>query len=555
MLASFGFWMGCEDFLNTQPYGTTTFQTLSNQTSGAEALLIAAYSTLDGFSIPYISLSSGASNWVYGSIAGGDAYKGSTASDQPAITPFEIHASLNSTNPYLEGKWTTYYNGIARANDAIKAFQSVEGISEGLRAIRIAEARFLRGFYQFELRKIFGKVPFIDETIEDVRVGNAEEIFPMILNDFLYASAHLPITQDQPGRITKGAAQAYSGIVKMWQHDYASAKIYFDSLINSGRYKLNATYHENFNAEVRNSLESILEVQLSVNDGAEGGNGSVGDWTNYPNAPGYCCGFHQPSQNLVNAFQTDVAGLPLLDTYNDTDVKNDDGLNSTDPFTPYSGTLDPRLDWTVGRRGISYLDWGKHPGKAWIRNQINGGPYAPKKNVIYKSQESEYADQSTWIVAFTANNLKLLRYADLLLYAAEAEVELGNLTKALAYVNQVRSRAGNPTGFVMDGTVPAANYFTKPYVSFPDKDYARKAVRFERRLELGMEGHRFFDLVRWGIAAEEKNRYFEKEKTKRTHLTNAYFKAGKNEVLPIPQRAIDLSQKNGKATLAQNSGY
>lgn len=561
VIAALFFWLGCEDFLDTQPYGTTSLRTLSQQTSGAEVLLIAAYSQLDGVSESqgnHWGPSGAASNWIFGSIAGGDAYKGSTVNDQAPITSFEIHESLNANNVYLIPKWTMYFKGIARANDALEAFRSLNGISDSFRKMRMAEARFLRGFYHFELRKIFGKVPYLDEMLDDTRVGNQDNILPKIQDDFSYASAHLLKTMEQPGRATKGAAQAYLGITKMWEQDWSSAKIYFDSVITSGRYHLNPTYHDNFNAEVRNSPESILEVQLSVNDGGQGSNGSSGDWLNYPFAPGYCCGFHQPSQNLVNAFKTDATGLPLLDSYNDpgTDVSSDEGMISADPsFTPYTGNLDPRLDWTVGRRGIPYLDWGKHPGRDWIRNQDYAGPYSPKKNVIYQSQQSEYADNSSWITSFNANNLKLLRYADLLLYTSEAEVELGNLTNALELVNKVRARAAKPEGFVMDGTVPAATYRIIEYPPFPNQVYAREAVRFERRLELGMEGHRFFDMVRWGIAAEEKTAYFEVEKTKRIYLAGAAFKKGVNEYLPIPQIAIDLSYKNGKKTLFQNNGY
>ena len=558
LIIFFGLFTGCEDFLDTQPYGTTTLKTLSKQTSGADALLIGAYSCLDGFASGWYTVWFVAgSNWINGSITGGDAYKGSDIGDQIEITYVEVHNKLTASNPFVEAKWAENYHAISRANDALNAFKSLDGIDEKFRQKRMAEARFLRGFFHFELRKMFGFVPYIDETVEDVRIGNEADIFPMILDDFLYASKYLPKTQDEPGRATKGAAQSYVGIVNMWMHEYETAKIYFDSVITSNRYKLNEHYHENFNAEFRNTNESILEVQGSVNDGAGGANGNFGDLLNQPfNVYGSCCGFHQPSQNLVNAFKTDASGLPLLYTYNDSDVKNDDGLTVNDPFVPETGTLDPRLDWTVGRRDIPYLDWGKHSAE-FIRDQHNGGPYSPKKNVIYQSQLGQYSDNS-WN-SVNANNLKLLRYADLLLYAAEAQVELGNLGAAMDLVNEVRSRAANPEGFVMDGAVPAANYLINVY---PDghfdangKEYARDAVRFERRLELGMEGHRFFDLVRWGIAAEEKNKYFEKEREKRTHLSDAHFTEGKNEFLPIPQNAIDRSHKDGIPTLQQNPNY
>jgi len=557
-LISFVLWLGCDDFLETQPYGTSTFKTLSGQQAGAEALLIAAYSNLDGISIDtYTVWMAGASNWVYGSIAGADAYKGAEEGDQKEITSFETHADLESKNPYLEAKWTTYYNGIARANDALKAFKSLDGVNADFRNMRLAEARFLRGFYHFELWKLFRNVPYIDENVVDTRIGNQLDILPLIQEDFKFAAGILPTRHEEDkGRITKGAAQAYFGISKMWEKDWNTAKIYFDSVIISGRYALNTTYHTNFNADFPNSSESILEVQQSVNDGANGANGNVGDVLNQPYGLGSCCGFHQPSQNLVNAFKTDDSGLPMLDTYSNEDVKNDEGLNSDQTFVPHTGPLDPRLDWTVGRRGLPFLDWGVNPGSnpGWVRDQHNGGPYSPKKNVIYMSQVREYSN-SDWN-SLNANNLKLLRYADLLLYAAEADVELGLIDDALHLVNLVRARAANKDGFLKndDGT-DAANYVISMYPPFQDQAYARKAVRFERRLELGMEGHRFFDLVRWGIAADEKNQYFEKEKQKRTYMEKAFFKAGKNEILPIPQNAINRSMKDGRKTLMQNPEY
>jgi hypothetical protein len=566
--------MSCEDFLDKQPQGTTTLNVLSGQTQGAEALLIAAYSNLDGYSInggKYADFQGSGSNWTLGSIAGGDAYKGSEPGDQSEISEIEVHSTLTAINVFLEAKWITYYNGIARANDAIKAFQSLPDIKDEFRETRIGEARFLRGFFHLELYRTFGNVPYIHDTIADVRIGKTEDILTKIQNDFLYAIEHLPRVQEQRGRVTKGAANAYMGITKMWQHDYQNALPYFDEVISSGIYKLNETFHQNFNVEYKNdNTEAILEVQQTVKDGAMGLNGNPADILNVPAGFG-CCGFHLPSQNLANAFQTDADGLPLLYTYNDTDIINDDTLESNDPFTPHAGPLDPRIDWTMGRRGIPYLDRGIHPGEDWFRGDpIYHGPFSPKKYMLYASQEGEFAENSSWTSSYTANNFKLLRYTDVLLYTAEAEVEMGRLDRAMELVNMIRNRAANPAGWVHTyidpdnpslgfTNTPAANYSIKPYppghFTAQGTDYARDAVRFERRLELAMEGHRFFDLVRWGIAAEEKNAYFEKEKTKRVHLSSASFKKGKNEVFPIPQKAIDLSSKNGEATLLQNEGY
>ena len=551
--------IGCgKDFLETQPYGSVNNELLATSAKGANALLIAAYSNLDGFSgwdngTPW---GGAASNWSFGSVVGGDAYKGSEAGDQPDITPLE-RGNVDANNPYLEGKWRNYYDGISRVNAAIKASTALTEISAAEKTTRLAEARFLRAWFHYDLWKIYRNVPYIDETLTDVRIGNTANILPKIQADLQAAIAGLPVTQPEVGRITKGAAQSLLGMTFMWEKKWGEAKTQFDAVVASGRFALNAKYHDNFNAATRNSREGILEVQQSVNDGTTD-NGNNGDVLNFPynGGPAGCCGFHQPSQDLVNSFQVDANGLPLLTTYNNTDVKNDDGISSSTAFTTHTGPLDPRLDWTVGRRGIPFLDWGKHPGSAWIRDQSYGGPYTPIKNAHYKAQEGSLSTSSGWTSGYNANNLKLIRYSDVMLQLAEAEVELGNLERARTLVNQIRQRAANPAGFVMDGANPAANYRVGLYTAaWTDAATARLAVRFERRLELGMEGHRFFDLVRWGVAAQVKTAYFAKERVKRTYLTGAAHVSPKNDLFPIPQKAITQSAKDGKATLVQNPGY
>jgi hypothetical protein len=550
-----------KSFLETNPFGSVNEEILSTSEKGADALLIAAYSNLDGFSgwdngSPW---GGAASNWTFGSIAGGDAYKGSEAGDQPDITPIE-RGNVDANNPYLEGKWRNYYDGISRVNQAIKAFNKLEAISPTKKAIRLGEAKFLRAWFHYDLWRVFRNVPYIDETVTDVRIGNTTNPLPKIQADLLAAIGALPVTQPEVGRVTKGAAQAVLGNTYLWEKKWSDAKAQFDAIIASGKYQLSNNYHDNFNAATRNTKEGVLEVQQSVNDGTTD-NGNNGDVLNFPynGGPAGCCGFHQPSQDLVNAFQTDANGLPLLDTYSNTNVTNDDGIPSSAAFTPHDGNLDPRLDWTVGRRGIPYLDWGLHPGSIWVRDQTYGGPYAPIKNVHYKSQQEggTLVTSSGWTSGYNSNNLKLIRYSDVLLQAAEAEVELNNLEKARGYVNQIRNRA--KTGkYVMklDNSGPAANYVINPYsAAWTDQATARKAVRFERRLELGMEGQRFFDLVRWGVAAAEKNAYYNREKAKRAYLTGATFTTNKNEIFPIPAKAITQSAKDGKPTLVQNPGY
>jgi hypothetical protein len=336
--------------------------------------------------------------------------------------------------------------------------------------------------------------------------------------------------------------------------------VLLEEIVASGQFKLMDNFHDNFKAVTNNNAESIFEVQYSVNDGASGGeNGNIGSTLNYPYGGGgvtTCCGFFQPSQNLVNAFKTDPAtGLPLLDTFNDVDVTSDQGIEATAPFTPYTGSVDPRLDWTVGRRGIPYLDWGIHPGKTYVRDQAYGGPYSPKKHVMYRSDvgTNTFAGNPR----LNANNYRMIRYSHVILWLAEIAVEQGDLEAARGYVNLIRARAAKPAGFVKkaDGT-PAANYVIGEYTTpFPDKATAMKAVRFEQRLEFAMEGHRRFDLVRWGIAEQTLNAYYTVEGTKRSYLNNVRFVAGKHEYFPIPIQEILNSQVAGQQTLQQNPGY
>jgi hypothetical protein len=393
--------------------------------------------------------------------------------------------------------------------------------------------------------------------------------WPQIEADLQFAADNLPERMAAAGRVNKWAAKAMLAKAYLFQQKFEQALPILNDVIANGqtsngkKYALNECFHDNFNAETKNSKESVFSVQYSVNDGSGGLNAGIGDVLNYPyGGPGFCCGFNQPSQNLVNAYKTNENGLPLLETFNEEDITNDQGIESGQSFTPYAGRLDPRLDWTVGRRGIPYLDWGVHPGKDWIRDQRNGGPYSPLKNFYHKSQQGTLSDNTDWAPGPNANNYTLIRFADVLLWTAECEAEVGSLTKAREYVNLIRQRAKNSCWVMAVDTnnqptnTPAANYIMGTYEQpWPDQEYARKAIRFERRLELAMEGHRFFDLVRWGIAAKTLNDYLRVESTKRQHLRGAYFKEGKHEYFPIPYEEIINSSVNGVPTLLQNPEY
>ncbi len=558
-----------KNYLDKRALGELDEAALANK-KGVEGLLIGAYSLLDGIGGNKSSLGSAGSNWIYGSICGSEAYIGSFQNDagNTSIVPFE-RFTATATNENLASKWGAVYDGIQRTNDVLRIMKKAKDISE-IDQNRIgAEAKFLRAHYHFEAKKMWNKVPYIDESITytagNYRVSNDKDIWTDIENDLKYSADNLSPTpyQGAVGRANKYTAMSLLAKAYMFQKKFAEAKPLLEAIIGSGKFQL-VNYHENFNPETKNSSESVFSVQMSVNDGAIGLNGNYGDLSNFPGTgmfgsqPGACCGTFQPSQYLVNHFKTDaITGLPE-DNFNAMNVKYDSALLSADPFTPYAGTLDSRLDWTVGRRGIPYLDWGIHPGNDWIKDQNYGGPYSPKKNVYYKSQETHLTDAAFWGNVTTANNVNLIRYADVLLWAAEVEVEIGSLEKAKDYVNQVRRRVADPSGWVKkaDGT-PAANYKVGEYTNaWTDKSFASKAVRYERMLELAMEGHRFFDLVRWGIADAEINAYIQKEKVMRTYLNNVVFKKNCNEYFAIPQTQIDLSAgADGVPKMKQNPCY
>ncbi|MBL0741140.1 RagB/SusD family nutrient uptake outer membrane protein [Chryseolinea lacunae] len=560
-------WSACSDsFLDVKPKAALSSTALQTG-KGVSSLLTGAYAMLDGWATAegaYRSYQVGADNWVYGSVASDDAYKGTIAGDQPPISLIE-QANIASDNIYFRGKWRGMYDGIARCNDVLQLLPKVTDLSDAERAAITAEARFLRGHFHFELKKMYNKVPYIDEVVydpnnlESTKVPNTADIWPKIEADLQAAYAVLPVKQTQPGRASKWAAAATLAKAYLFQEKWSDAKPLLEEIVNSNQFALMDRYHDNFRASTNNNKESIFEVQYSVNDGAPNGeNGNIGSTLNYPYGGGgvtTCCGFFQPSQNLVNAFKTGADGLPELTTFNDADVTNDQGVEATVPFTPYAGTLDPRLDWTVGRRGIPYLDWGVHPGKTYVRDQAYGGPYSPKKHVMYRSDvgSATFAGNPR----LNANNYRMIRYSHVLLWLAEIAVKQADLETARGYVNQIRARAAHPDGFVKkaDGT-PAANYLINEYTTpWTDADLALKAVQFEQRLEFGMEGHRRFDLVRWKIAEQTLNAYYLVEGTKRSYLKNVQFVPNKHEYFPIPIQEILNTQIAGKPTLTQNPGY
>jgi hypothetical protein len=557
LLTVIGFNSCKKNFLEPQPYGRYSPELIQSK-KGIEGLLVGAYGLLDGSNTPGASgWMTGVTNWVYGDVASDDAYKGTDAGDQPQMTSIELWNS-DATNTYFYYKWISIYDGVARANDIIKIAAQIPELTEADKKDYIAQAKFLRGLFHFEAKRMWNKVPYVNETT--TTYNNTADIWPMIEADFKAAYDNLNVTQPLVGKVNKWAAGAQLAKVLMYEKKFAEAKAVYDVVIAQGitangkPYDLQPEYWKNFDIAFENSAEAVFSMQAAAT-----GTVTASAETSYELAYPYggvwgCCGFYQPSQNLVNAFKVDGNGLPFLDeSYNTTNLKNDEGINSSDPFTNDLTTpVDPRLDWAVGRRGIPYYDYGPHPGRSWIRDQAYAGPFSPKKHVT-KSTDNNGVATNINNVRQTAKDYNIIRFADVLLMAAEAEIEVGSLAKAQQYINRVRARAANP-GSLIPGS--PANYQVKPYVlPFADQATARKAVRFERRLELAMEGHRFFDLVRWGVADQVLNAYLAVEKTRRTYKNGSGgFIKGRNEYYPIPNRVKEIAAKNGN-TLDQNPGY
>ncbi|WP_462219372.1 RagB/SusD family nutrient uptake outer membrane protein, partial [Ferruginibacter sp.] len=535
---------------------------------GINTTIIAAYAQLDGWSDNGWNNAAGnpwpvaGSNWIWGSVTSDDAYPGSQPNDQPGVENANKYI-FAPDDPYYRAKFQQCYAGIGAANVALRLLNNAKDLTAAEKGQLSGEAKFLRAHYHFDAYKMWVNVPFIDENVTEYRQSNATNIFPKIEQDFKDAIAGLAeVSSQSSGRATKGAAQAYLARAYMFVGKFAEAKPLLQAVIAGNKYALTDNYHDNFDAAKQNNSEMLFAYKASVNDGAgESANGNWGDRLNVPhgNAPvTQCCGFHQPSQNLVNAFRTDVAGLPLFTTFNATLANF-----TTDVF-------DPRMDWTVGRTGEPYYDWGPHKDD-WVRDGGYCGFFAPKKNVFHKAQKGTLSTASGWSTAPNAIDIPFIRYSDVLLMAAECEIETGgNLLLAQTYINQVRARAGKfVQGAGTDeatisqsltagaGTVNGTKYKVGQYVvPFANQAEARQAVRWERRLELAMEGYRFFDLRRWNDVQTLVD-FLNVEKTRRVQLYAGTQQptATKLKYFPLPSIEIDLSKINGVPQLTQNAGY
>jgi hypothetical protein len=553
---------GCDKFLEKNPVGTIAGEQL-NTSENVEGMVTAAYAALgnDHWITPYTSM------WPYGDLRSGDAYKGGGGTgDVNEYNGLEQFVFVQPTYGPLDNLWYRLYVGVGRANDALRRLEQMSDATFPQKVTRQAEMRFVRGHFYFLLKELYNRVPWIDETLpveqypttSNVALTN-DQLWQKIAEDFQFAADKLPAAQPEEGRVNRWAATAYLAKVQLYraytQNDnhqvtgVDQARLQqvvqlADAVIGSGQYALTPDFADNFRWETEKNREAVFKIDMSLADGTPNGRVDMGNGLNYHMGPGYgCCWFHIPSQNLINAFKTDAAGLPQLTTFNQASL-----VDSAD-FVRNS--VDPRLDHTVG---IVSHPFKYNPSyvfqTSFTRTPQVYGAHSSMKELQPPGCACLVAVGPFWA---SSKDIEVIRYADVLLWKAEALTELGRQAEALPLINQIRARAAASTGRLKyaNGT-PVSNYNVQPYPAAGwSQEHARQALRFERRLEFAMEGVRFFDLVRWGVAAQTLNDYFAVEKTRHDYLQQARFTAGRDEYLPIPQAQIDFTSGLYK----QNPGY
>ena len=567
---------GCTDnFLDNTPQGSLS-DGVMNSPEAIDLLVNAAYASLYGMTNeqgdPCMRPTT---NWSYGEVRADNAYKGGGGEGDV----WDVHAmetfQLQSNNGNLDGKWFNLYSLISRCNSALRVLKAADPNEYKDRDMRIAEIKVIRAHHYFELVRLFNKVPYIDEDLkvsEYVDVPNDQytrkEHLARIAADLLDAAGQLPDRQTEVGRINRNIALAYAAKVKLYEAYEQDEETHAVTNVNKQLlrevvelidqvkgYDLLTDFQQLDMIDYENGPESVFAVQYSMNDGSSDG-GRI-NWSNLLNSPGgnspyHGDGFFLPSQDLINAYQTDENGLPVFDYQSRPDYgvvefidETHQNLSNTEP------TVDPRLDFVVGRPTITYKTYRETPCQSWVRDRGVYGHNCAKR--FWVSPESPDMIQG-WPWGASELNWQIIRYADLLLYKAEALIELGeDLETARQLINRVRQRAMN-SEYVKDFNDPtkdAANYKIGLYPAEGwTQDYARQALRTEMRLEKALEGERFFDLVRWGIAKDVMTRYFEAEKDQRVYYQVAKFDAGE-EYFPIPVAQYNFSL--GRYT--QNPGY
>lgn len=524
---------------------------LSQGDVDAEGLVIAAYSALDyryntGDFRDLWPFDHAPSNWATSDIRSGDAYKGGGGTgDNPGggMHQLETHNLFpSSENAY--NLWRSIYFGVKRVDTAIRFINQLSEDQFPSRSVRLGELYTLRAHFYFESMKNFGSIVWYDESTpisELNKIPNTfDEVFiwEKIENDLEKAISLLPVSQEDLGRVNKYVAHAYKAKAHLFQEEWNDVISNVNEVISSGQYNLVGDLERLYSEPGYGNTENVFAIQFSLNDGSQFGNLNFGDLLNSPDSPGddvnhpYLNGddFHKPSQNLANAFKVGDDGLPLFDSFNDENLKSSD-------------RVDPRLDHTIGRPGITWKDWSPQPQQiTWSRDIGTYGLFVRKKNIIYPSSDGLASNPTGFPWAQGNLDFPLIKYSDVLLWKAEALIEQGSSSEGIEIINQIRLRAKN-SPYVKDfndSSQYAANYQIEVYPNSITQGEAIKALRYERRLELANEGHRFYDLVRWGIALDYINDYLQTESSRRSYYAGASLEP--HELyLPIPQVEIDAS--------------
>lgn len=544
----------CSDFLEEQkPQGILDNDQVKDP-SNVDNLVISSYAIFTTAE----DVNSSFSMWNF-DVRSDDAYKGGNGtSDGDVFHQLEIEQGVLTTNWNINDMWVRLYNCISRVNSAISVLETTSD-SYQLKAQRLGEMKFLRAYAHFLLKRLYKNIPFIMDanlkqedynTLSNTEFNN-DEGWQQIINDVEYAYSVLPVKQTDKGRPSKAAAAAFltkAYLYKAYRQDdpssnqvtsinredllkvieYSNPDIY-----SAGGFDLEADFHNNFRPETQyeNGVESIWAMQYSINDGTKNGNLNWSYGLIVPNIPGVTdggCDFYKPSQNLVNAYRTDADGHPFIDTFNNKDYD-------------LTQDADPRLFLTVGLTGLPYEFNSKYmmdASSTWSRSNGLYGYYVTLKQNV--DPDCGYMVKGSWWG--TPMNRIVFRYADVLLERAEAYAQLNETGEAIKLVNKIRLRAKQSTGMI-------ANYPSDYGVKFNISTYngsysqedALKIVKMERRLEMGMESERFFDLVRWGEAEKVLNKYFAEETNNCSIYGEAHFTANKNEYLPIPFSQVAAS--------------
>ena len=544
----------CSDFLDDQKPQGVLDSDMVKDPSNVDNLVISAYAVFTTAE----DVNSSFSMWNF-DVRSDDAYKGGNGtSDGDVFHQLEIEQGVLTTNWNINDMWVRLYNCISRVNSAISVLETTSD-SYQLKAQRLGEMKFLRAYAHFLLKRLYKNIPFIMDanlkqedynTLSNTEFNN-DEGWQQIINDVEYAYSVLPVKQTDKGRPSKAAAAAFltkAYLYKAYRQDdpssnqvtsinredllkvieYSNPDIY-----SAGGFGLEADFHNNFRPETQyeNGVESIWAMQYSINDGTKNGNLNWSYGLIVPNIPGVTdggCDFYKPSQNLVNAYRTDADGHPFIDTFNNKDYD-------------LTQDADPRLFLTVGLTGLPYEFNSKYmmdASSTWSRSNGLYGYYVTLKQNV--DPDCGYMVKGSWWG--TPMNRIVFRYADVLLERAEAYAQLNETGEAIKLVNKIRLRAKQSTGMI-------ANYPSDYGVKFNISTYngsysqedALKIVKMERRLEMGMESERFFDLVRWGEAEKVLNKYFAEETNNCSIYGEAHFTANKNEYLPIPFSQVAAS--------------